>query len=70
MHRNAPVHLMKGIENIVIPGNNQELVKLFLSSEYFSWFIQIISLINIVGIFLIDYSFRVHEGDEMHGEKA
>jgi hypothetical protein len=70
VHRNAPVQLMKGIENIVIPANNQELVKLFLESEYFSWFIQTIAIINLVGILFIDYSFRVHEGAETHGEKA
>ncbi len=60
---------MKGIENVVIPSNNQELIKLFLSSEYFTWFIRIIALVNLVGIFLIDYSFRL-EGGDSHGDAS
>lgn len=32
VNRNTPIHLMKSIENIVIPSNNQELIQLFLGS--------------------------------------
>lgn len=68
VHRNIPTHLMKNIENIVIPANNQELIQLFLHSEYFMWFIRLIAILNLIGIFLIDYSFRVSE-DEEHPPK-
>jgi hypothetical protein len=54
---------MKNIENIVIPSNNQELIQLFLKSDYFIWFIRLIAVINLIGIFLIDYSFRIVEGE-------
>jgi hypothetical protein len=64
VHHNSAAHLLKSIENIVIPGNNKELIELFLNSDYFIWFIRLIAIINLVAIFLIDYSFRIAEHEE------
>lgn len=35
------------------------MLQIFLSSDYFLYFIRIVVLLNVLGIFLTDYSFRV-----------
>lgn len=49
---------MKEVHNVTLPNNYPELVNAFLTSEYFSAFIKLIVLVNLLGIFLTDYSFR------------
>lgn len=58
IHNLPPINMMKGVHNVTLPNNYSELLKAFLSSNYFLIFIKLIVLINLLGIFLTDYSFR------------
>lgn len=53
--------LLKGVHNVILPNNYPETLKIFLESDYFMYFIKTVVVLNLIGIFLIDYSFRTLE---------
>lgn len=61
IHNVPPVGLLKGAQNITMPNNYPETLKIFLESDYFLYFIKVVVVLNLVGIFLLDYSFRTLE---------
>ena len=53
--------LLKNIETIMLPSKEKQEIKAFLQSNYFLYFIRFIVCLNLIGIFLTDYSFRVNQ---------
>lgn len=50
---------MKSINNVSLPKDFTELIRFFLNSKYIAFLIRLAALLNLIGIFIIDYSFRV-----------
>jgi len=58
---------MKNIETVHMPQAEQDLFKIYIESNYFKYFIKIMALLNTIGVFMVDYSFR-EELDDSNGD--